>query len=202
MAKALKGIVGQRNGAALRAWLLRIAYNESVTLLRLRTPHADLHGEAVASHLDRDGQTAARARTNELMTDLDHIPPRQRRALLMRELNGFHYDEIASSFQISEVAARQIVCEARRSLQHQVTGRATDCQTIQQSLSHNDRSVVRLAQVQAHLRDCAGCRAFQTGAAGRRAKVAGLVARSPSKAVRKRPRSKTLDRPTRVVGHV
>src|SRR3712207_2419202 len=82
MIKALRGLEGETREIALRPWLFRIAHNESISLLRRRTPDSpiDLAAEVPATDADPE----ARQRLRNLISDLELLAPRQRGALVMR----------------------------------------------------------------------------------------------------------------------
>jgi RNA polymerase sigma factor (sigma-70 family) len=167
---------GQRN-APLRPWLYRIAHNESISLLR-RRPLTDELPETLPDNARSAEATAEeRARLAALVSDLQALPERQRGALVMRELSGLSHEELAQALGISAGAAKQTVFEARQALQEFAEGRAMACDEIQRIVSDGDRRALRGRRVRAHLRDCAGCRAFAEAIPERRA---ALLALSPA----------------------
>ncbi len=163
----------------LKPWLYRIAHNESISLLRRRKATVELETTAFAD-VSAQERAAANDRLAEMLADLAEMPARQSGALLLRELNGLGYDEIASVLGVSQPAARRAVCDARLALTECRTGREEICDTIRSELSHADGRVLRGRRVRAHLRDCAGCREFHASAAGRRRLLAGLPALGPA----------------------
>jgi hypothetical protein len=56
----------------------------------------------------------------ELTRALGSIPERQRRALLLREFQGFSYDEIATELGVSVAAVETLIFRARRSVAEQL----------------------------------------------------------------------------------
>jgi RNA polymerase sigma factor (sigma-70 family) len=123
MLNALRAL--RRNGAPanLRGWLLAIAHNEAVSLMRRRRPSEPLdhgHGGAGAG---ADEGAFARERLRQLVDDLNALPDRQRGALLLREASGFSYRRIASALGTSTGNARQTVHQARRNLHKRRLGR-------------------------------------------------------------------------------
>src|SRR4051794_2266522 len=127
MLRALRALEGETREIALRPWLYRIAHNESIDVLR-RRPH---YGEGAgalraASGSDVEAGAEARARLQQLMTDLRELPERQRGALVMRELAGLDYDQIGAALDTSAGGAKQAVYEARRALFELARGREMD----------------------------------------------------------------------------
>lgn len=183
MLRMIEALPGEERRIALRPWLFRIAHNESVNLLRARQPTA-LHFEALTNVGDPSAGTVpeTRHRLQTLATDLQALTERQRGALLLRELVGLSFDEIATSLDTTETAAKQSVYEARKALVAREAGRARPCDDICRTLSNGDGRRRRSAAVQAHLADCSGCRAFGTGIAERPAQLQSLTPPSPDPA--------------------
>lgn len=163
----LKAMAALERGPApeqMQPWLHRIAHNEAISLMRRR----GTVGAAVPTDVlpDRGGPSleevaAVRGRLQEMLGDLRALAPRQREALMLRELEGRSYREIAAELGVSEAAAQQTVLAARRSLQDCDAGRALACEPVQRWLSAHEHARVRTRRVRAHLRDCDGCRGFQ-----------------------------------------
>ncbi len=173
MIKAMRGLEGESREIALRPWLFRIAHNESVSILRSRRPSASL--DSIQEPADYGGDAdLARERVRELFEDLAQLTPRQRGALVMRELNGLGFDEIAAALAISPAAAKQIVYEARQALLDIAGGREAYCREIRERISARDRRLLRGRRVIAHLRACPDCREFEGGIADRGQSLAAL----------------------------
>src|SRR4051812_14572509 len=88
---------GEYRELSLKPWLFRIAHNESITLLRKRRPSEPLTDAVSPPVGSVDGQVVARERLTQLVEDLQALPERQRSALIMREVNGLSYDDIAEA---------------------------------------------------------------------------------------------------------
>ena len=167
MVAALRALPQRPPRLQLRAWLYRVAHNEAVSLLRRRRPHASLDDAITLSTPDVADTAETRARLQELVGDLRSLPERQRGALLMRELCGLDYHEIADAIGCSEAAAMQTVYEARSALVQSSEGRSLSCAGVQRLISDGDRRSMRARRVRAHLRSCQGCTAFQQSLSGR-----------------------------------
>jgi RNA polymerase sigma factor (sigma-70 family) len=167
LANAFAALQAGRRDAPLRPWLFRIAHNEAITAMRLRG--RDLHSGDVAescvpSAEDRAGE---RARLALLVKDLQELPERQRSVLLMRELSGLSYRDIAIALGVSAHTVKHTLFAARRSLGECEEGRAMVCEDVRWSISQNEGRV--LPRARAHLRDCAHCAAFAAAIPARRA---------------------------------
>ena len=100
----------------LRPWLYRIAHNTSLNLLRQNGwTHEQL--DENFDGVERPDQ--AFERREDLRSALDAVkalPERQRDALVLRELEGRRYDEIASELGVGDGAVRQLLHRARTTL--------------------------------------------------------------------------------------
>ncbi len=99
------------------AWLLTIARNECLDRLRKRArhPQAALEREPATEGVE---EVAARnAALAELYAALDELPPRQRDALLLHELCGLSYVEIARMLDLSVPAVESLLFRGRRHLE-------------------------------------------------------------------------------------
>ncbi len=180
MVKALGSLPGERREIELKPWLYRVAHNESIDLRRRRRPSEPLVEDAPAPGSDLAQSAADRGRVRDLLADIGELPERQRGALVMRELAGLDFEEIGAALETSPGAARQVLCEARRSLQQMDAGREMDCDAVTLILSDHDGRARRRRDVSAHLRGCAECRRF-AGSIGERRET--LAAISPLPAV-------------------
>ena len=161
MVKALRSLPGETRELALRPWLYRLAHNESISLLRARRSDSDLDAAAQVSDPAAARTVETRERLRSLTQDLGQLTERQRGALLMRELGGLEFTEVAAALQTSAPAVRQSVYEARCALQALHEGRAMACDSVQRTLSDGDRRMLRGIRMRGHLRGCASCRAFE-----------------------------------------
>ncbi len=174
MVKVLRALPGEKRRIQLKPWLYRIARNEAVEVLRRRRDTEELGPDRAAT-----GGVAESAETRErlrlLLADLDALPERQRAALVMRELAGLDFAQIAATFETSPAVARQTLYEARLNLRQQEAGREMRCADVMWELSDADGRVARRRDIRAHLRDCADCRAFREGIAARREHLGALA---------------------------
>jgi RNA polymerase sigma factor (sigma-70 family) len=181
MVKALNALDGERRHIALRPWLYRIAHNESVDLLRRSRPESEPEGEVVAM-ADVEGDAATRDRLRTVLSDIQQLPERQRGALVMRELSGLSYSDIADALETTPAGAKQAVYDARIALHDLARGRDTDCASVRVKLSDGDRRVFRARTIRAHLKACADCRGFQAQIASRESSLASFTPAMPAAA--------------------
>ncbi len=92
-------------------------------MLRRRRDEAGEEELADRAALPHDAEIATRERLRSLVADLGELPERQRSAIVMRELSGLSYGEIAAALSCAEGGARQAVYEARTALRDREEGR-------------------------------------------------------------------------------
>jgi RNA polymerase sigma factor (sigma-70 family) len=100
----------------LRPWLYRIAHNAALNALRDRAlEHAELSDRF--DGVERPDQALERTQgLRELVAAVQALPERQRNAILLRELEGRSYEEIATALGVTDGAVRQLLNRARNSL--------------------------------------------------------------------------------------
>ena len=113
----------RKNSAALtlRPWLYRIAHNTALNALRDR----GLRHEELTDQLDgveRPDEALERAQgLREVVSAVQDLPERQRDAIVLRELEGRSYDEIAEELGVTDGAVRQLLNRARNTLRDAAT---------------------------------------------------------------------------------
>lgn len=175
MVKALRSLPGERREIQLKPWLYRVAHNESIDLLRRRREGPDLGTVSVAGATELTETVAQRERLGQLFADLETLPDRQRSGLVMRELVGLDYEQIAEAFGTSPSVARQTIYEARVNLRELEAGREMSCDLVTMQISEADGRQIRRRDIQAHLRACPECRAFRDAIRSRRDNLAALA---------------------------
>jgi RNA polymerase sigma factor (sigma-70 family) len=98
---------------SLGAWLYAIAHNSALSLLRRRRAGAQYREDLDARH---EGMVASREQLDALVSAFLTLPVRQRRALVMRELEGRSYEEIGARLGASNGAVRALLNRARASV--------------------------------------------------------------------------------------
>jgi RNA polymerase sigma factor (sigma-70 family) len=171
MLKAMKAL--DTKPKKVRAWLYRIAHNESISILRSGKRNAtDSLGDVEPA---AEAPLEQRRELRQLLDDIGHLSDRQRQALVMRELGGLSYDEVGAALACSPAAAKQAAFDARTALHELAEARDTDCESIRKRISDGDRRMLRARGVRAHLRACDPCRRFDAALRTRRTKLAGLA---------------------------
>jgi RNA polymerase sigma factor (sigma-70 family) len=168
-----------RRGAepdAFRPWLYRVAHNACMSHLRVRRPvlvadNGVLVGPAgAAAPVDTH-----REELRQLIDDIGTLPEVQRGALLLREMDGFSYEQVGEVLGLPLSTVRASIFRARRTLQGLADARDADCDEIQSELSRLAyRRGRRGRHITSHLHVCANCREFRDGLR-RRPSVLGAI---------------------------
>jgi RNA polymerase sigma-70 factor (TIGR02960 family) len=154
---AWRGLEGFEERSSLRAWLYRIATNRCLNILRGRRrrprevpamvdppeptrlsepiwlePYPDV---LLDDLVDSAPEPPARYETREtvglaFVTALQHLPPRQRAVLVLRDALGFSGAEVAGMLDTTEAAVKAALQRARATLdQYMPTGEREDAPT-------------------------------------------------------------------------
>jgi RNA polymerase sigma factor (sigma-70 family) len=114
--RALEAMRADDRELQLGPWLHRIAHNAAIDSLR----RMDSHWEELDERMDGVEPTHAaverRARFHSVISDMRTLPERQRRALVLRELEGRSYDEIAVTLGVTGDGVRQLLNRARNAM--------------------------------------------------------------------------------------
>jgi RNA polymerase sigma factor (sigma-70 family) len=114
--RALEAMRADERELHLGPWLHRIAHNTSIDSLR----RLDSHWEELDERMDGVEPTHAaverRARFDSVVSSMGELPERQRRALVLRELEGRSYEEIAATLGVTGAGVRQLLNRARNSM--------------------------------------------------------------------------------------
>lgn len=160
MEKALAALQTEERDFELRPWLFRVTHNEAISRLRRERPTSELPDALPTGARALDDQVDDQSKLDTLWADLQVLPDRQRQSLVLRELSGLSHEEIAAVIESTPRAVKQTIFEARRALVDCEEGRALICDDVQRQLSDGDGRVRRGRRIQAHLRSCRDCRAF------------------------------------------
>jgi RNA polymerase sigma-70 factor (ECF subfamily) len=109
------------NGSSPRepaAWLATIARNECLGRVRelMREP-LPVEREPTEFGADAYAAAASRYEVATLREALADLPRAQREAILLRELRGLSYDEVARALSVTTAAVESLIFRARRTLQ-------------------------------------------------------------------------------------
>jgi len=141
-------------------WLIAIAHNvcrQRFRQAQRRPAEVGFEEELAESVVHDDALTA-----EDIRRALGHLAFNQRAALVMRELEGRSYQEIAEILEVSVSAVETLIFRARRALREQLE-QSISCQEAELAISRQlDGRLPRKEKgaLRAHLRECEDCAGF------------------------------------------
>ena len=160
----------------VRAWLYRVAHNRCIDHLRRPVPPAAEIFEVSRKPLhDPVEEAQRRDDLRQLVADVGQLPEQQRSALLMREMDGMTYADLANALDVTVPAVKSLLVRARVGLVEAAEARDADCAEIQADLLRAyDKGVKASGRARKHMRTCDSC----TRVPRRAARHAPLVRRA------------------------
>jgi RNA polymerase sigma-70 factor, ECF subfamily len=155
--RAFRAIERGERVRAPRNWLIKIAHNECRRFLKTRKQHVELPDEIAYEPIQA-------GRAEELQRALSVLAPAQRQALVLRELEGRTYAEIAGTLGVSVSAVETLIFRARRALREQIEN-AISCEEFAAQLDSPDAD---RALLRTHTRVCPACATLDRQARGRK----------------------------------
>ncbi|HET6869487.1 MAG TPA: sigma-70 family RNA polymerase sigma factor [Solirubrobacteraceae bacterium] len=175
--RAYSGLRANRRELALRAWLYRVAHNRCIDELRRPAPPPPevIHLLRAPVH-DPIAEADQRESLRRLIADVRRLPDQQRSALLMRELGGMSYADLAAALGVTVPAVKSLLVRARLALAQALEARDTACSDIREELVvAHDRGLRPGATARRHMRDCSGCREFRVQLRGVSRRLGAIV---------------------------
>jgi RNA polymerase sigma factor (sigma-70 family) len=162
---------------ALKAWLYRVAHNRCVDQLRRPVPApSEVYEMSRPLMPDPMAETERRDDLRRLVADVQRLPEQQRSALLMRELEGLSYADLADALDVSVPAVKSLLVRARIGLVEAAEARDTACVDIRGDLALSfGRGVRASAKARRHMRECHGCREYRTQLRGVKSELGALL---------------------------
>jgi RNA polymerase sigma factor (sigma-70 family) len=158
-------------------WLIAIAHNVCRQRFRQsarRPTEVSFDDDAGAALVEEEDAPTA----DDIRRALGYLAVNQRAALVMRELEGRSYAEIAEILDLSTSAVETLIFRARRALREQLESSLT-CGEAELAISRQlDGRLPRGAKaaLRAHLRECPECRTFARRQRAQRAAIRSLAA--------------------------
>jgi len=121
-----------RGQSSLRTWIYRIAVNQARNRHRFwgrrhradqvsLDQHVAVHGDCLSGHeATPDRLLAQKELADRLYQALDGLPFDQRTAIVLREIDGLSYDEIAYSLGVAVGTVKSRLTRARQALRHEL----------------------------------------------------------------------------------
>ena len=124
--KAYRGIRAFRQGSSLKTWLYRIAVRESLNYRRWFWRHLRFQS-SIEEKLDGSGdfegtgaspfdEVASREIQDAVQHALGEVPPVFRMAVILRDLEGLSYEEVAEVLDVSVGTVKSRILRGRRML--------------------------------------------------------------------------------------
>jgi RNA polymerase sigma factor (sigma-70 family) len=163
-AAAYRAMVADDREIMARPWLYRIARNMCLKHLAKRRPATDgcveeldvpaLGGTLEAVHVRED--------LRQIVGDVQELPETQRTALLLREIDGLSYEQIAVAMDTSVPGVKSLLVRARVSLAEAAEGRLLSCDVVHLELRQAADGLARLSgPARRHARHCETCAAYR-----------------------------------------
>ncbi|MFL5780025.1 MAG: RNA polymerase sigma factor [Thermoleophilaceae bacterium] len=118
---AYKAILADEAELKLRPWLYRIAHNAALNLLRQNGWNYDQIPEDFDGVMQPPQAVEQSERIRQVVRNVQELPERQRDAIVLREMEGRSYEEIALALGVSDGAVRQLLNRARTTLRAAAT---------------------------------------------------------------------------------
>ena len=161
----------------VRAWLYRVAHNRCIDHLRRPVPPpAEIFEVSRKPLHDPVEEAQRRDDLRRLVLDVSNLPEQQRSALLMREIDGMTYADLAVALDVTVPAVKSLLVRARIGLVEAAEARDADCGEIRADLMRSyDKGVKASGRARKHMRSCDGCREYRVALRGVRRSFAALA---------------------------
>lgn len=119
MVSAWRSLGSFRGEASVRTWVLRIAHNASISALRRRRDLATAPEELPDRPTGEDPAARAEGRAGlaRVRTALDNLDETSRSIVVLREVEGLSYQQIADTLDLPVPTVKTRLLRARRALQ-------------------------------------------------------------------------------------
>jgi RNA polymerase sigma factor (sigma-70 family) len=179
--RAYRALRSDARDINVRAWLYRVAHNRCIDHLRRPRPAAsEIFEMSRTPLLDPVDEAQRREDLKRLVADVARLPEQQRSALLMREIDGMSYADLADALDVTVPAVKSLLVRARVGLVEAQESRDADCADIRRDLlASYDRGVKASGRARRHMRECDGCREYRGALKGVRRSFAALTPAGP-----------------------
>jgi RNA polymerase sigma factor (sigma-70 family) len=172
-AASYRAIVADDREINVRPWLYRIARNMCLKHIARRRPATDGCVEEldIASSSSTADEVGVREELRQVVSDVRGLPETQRTALLLREIDGLSYDQIADAMDTTVPGVKSLLVRARVSLAETAESRVLTCEIVHLELRDAAAGRVRLSgPARKHAKACEVCGEYQSElGVGRRA---------------------------------
>jgi RNA polymerase sigma factor (sigma-70 family) len=172
-AASYRAIVADDREINVRPWLYRIARNMCLKHIARRRPATDGCVEEldIASMSSTAEEVGVREELRQVVSDVRELPETQRTALLLREIDGLSYDQIAETMDTTVPGVKSLLVRARVSLAETAESRVLTCEVVHLELRDVAAGRARLSgAARKHAKSCEVCGDYQSDlGVGRRA---------------------------------
>ncbi len=161
----------------VRAWLYRVAHNRCIDHLRRPVPPpAEIFEVSRKPLHDPVEEAQRRDDLRQLVHDVGNLPEQQRSALLMREMDGMTYVDLADALDVTVPAVKSLLVRARVGLVEAAEARDADCTEIRADLMRSyDRGVKASGRARKHMKTCDACAEYRGALRGMKRSFAALT---------------------------
>jgi RNA polymerase sigma factor (sigma-70 family) len=139
-----------------KAWLYRIARNRCLNELRRNTAASVESMDVFETNEPTASETIERREhIEEIVTDVKRLPEQQRAALLLREMEGLPYQQIAAVLETTVPSVKSLLVRARIGLAEGAEARIMACSEARDALESEDDAARKTAR--RHVRHCGDC---------------------------------------------
>lgn len=127
MIKAWQSLPGFRGDSSLRSWILRITHNTAISMLRLRREAVMAPEDLpdIPGGIDPARSSAALSDLRDVRRALEGLDELSRSVVILREVEGMSYQEIADTLQVPVSTVKTRLLRARQRLASAIRGEAT-----------------------------------------------------------------------------
>ena len=156
LVNAYRAIRADDRPIAVKPWLYRIARNRCLNHLRRNSATGVESMDVFESLGPTAGETVERREhLGEIVTDVKRLPEQQRAALLLREMEGLGYQQIAGVLETTVPSVKSLLVRARVGLAESAEARAMTCTDARANLADRDEALRRAGR--RHVRHCTAC---------------------------------------------
>lgn len=183
LASAFRALQSGRQPAQVKPWLYVIARNRCLTMLRARreTPVEEVVRDPTGGLSE---EVERRTELRDLLADLDHLPERQKTALVLSEVGALDHAEVAQVLQCETKQVKALVFQARSALIEDRRAREIPCAEIREQLATASAGELRRSSLRRHVRVCSGCAEFRDEIRRQRRMLAVALPVAPSLGLR------------------
>jgi RNA polymerase sigma factor (sigma-70 family) len=158
LVNAYRAIRADGRPIAVKPWLYRIARNRCLNEMR-KNGAAPVESMDVFEALGPTaGETVERREhLSEIVVDVKRLPEQQRAALMLREMEGLGYQQIAAVLETTVPSVKSLLVRARVGLAEAAEARGMSCIEARKKVVSRDEAERRAGR--RHVRFCASCTA-------------------------------------------